>query len=427
MRVVVPLGMPAPQSRRRAGRRLTVLTLALVSAACGGEGEERAASAVTVVDSAGIEIVESSAPSWARGEEWRVGTAPTLEIGMAEGPAEYLLSNVRSARRRSDGSVAVANGGSAEIRIYGPDGRHLRTVGGRGGGPGEFQMLLWIQTLPGDSLLAYDLGARRLSLFSPAGDFVTSTTIGGEAEGRSMVIGAFADRSLVATASDFRSLRASGDGPVRLPEFIVRIAATGELLDTLSTQPGTETYMQSGTMSGGMQMVSMTTPLFGRTQVSAILGDRAVLGSNDRYELQLVEPDGRLARLIRRRVEPRPVTEPMLEAARRERIDRAPSPEARTRQEEAMRSIPHAATVPFYERLLGDDEGNLWVQEFTVPGEPPPGWAVYDPDGRLLGSVALPDGFRPTHIGGDFVVGVGTDEMDVQRVRMYALEKPAAP
>jgi hypothetical protein len=370
----------------------------------------------------------AQAPSWAPGEEWRIAPETTLEIGMAEGPAEYLLSNVRSARRRGDGSVAVANGGSAEIRIYEPDGRHRRTIGGRGRRPGEFQLLLWVQPLPRDSLLAYDAGGQPLSLFSPSGELVTSTSIEGVAEnGIPMVIGAFTDRSLMASIRTFRRPGASGDESMRLPERCVRLAATGEMLDTLSTQPGTESYMQTGTMSGGLQIVSMTTPLFGRTLAAGILGDHAVLGSNDRYELQLVHRNGKLARLIRKRVEPRPVTEQMLDAARQERIDRTPSAEARPRQEQAMRSIPHAPTVPFYERLLGDDEGNLWVQEFTIPGEPPPGWAVYDPDGRLLRSVSLPPDFRPTHIGRDFVLGIATDEMDVQRVRMYRLEKSAAP
>jgi hypothetical protein len=43
----------------------------------------------------------------------------------------------------------------------------------------------------------------------------------------------------------------------------------------------------------------------------------------------------------------------------------------------------------------------------------------------MLGSVALPDRFRPTQIGSDFVLGVWSDDLDVQHVRMYRLDKPA--
>ena len=48
---------------------------------------------------------------------------------------------------------------------------------------------------------------------------------------------------------------------------------------------------------------------------------------------------------------------------------------------------------------------------------------MFDPEGRLLGSVQMPERFRPTHIGADFVLGVARDEMDVERVRLYTLEK----
>ena len=93
------------------------------------------------------------------------------------------------------------------------------------------------------------------------------------------------------------------------------------------------------------------------------------------------------------------------------------------RRERSLREAPHGSTVPFYERILGDDEGNLWVEEFTVPGEPPAGWTVFGTEGRLLGTVDLPEEFRPLHIGSDFVLGVATDDLGVERVRMYRLEK----
>ena len=111
------------------------------------------------------------------------------------------------------------------------------------------------------------------------------------------------------------------------------------------------------------------------------------------------------------------------EAASRERTKGVASEEERARRERSLREAPHGSTVPFYERILGDDEGNLWVEEFTVPGEPPAGWTVFGTEGRLLGTVDLPEEFRPLHIGSDFVLGVATDDLGVERVRMYRLEK----
>jgi hypothetical protein len=93
--------------------------------------------------------------------------------------------------------------------------------------------------------------------------------------------------------------------------------------------------------------------------------------------------------------------------------------------ERSYREIPHPSTMPSYEAVFLDDAGNLWVHDFQPTPPTPPLWTVFDPEGRMLGSVALPDRFRPTQIGSDFVLGVWSDDLDVQHVRMYRLDKPA--
>jgi hypothetical protein len=37
----------------------------------------------------------------------------------------------------------------------------------------------------------------------------------------------------------------------------------------------------------------------------------------------------------------------------------------------------------------------------------------------------MPGGFMPTHIGDDFVLGIATDELDVEHVRLYRLTRQA--
>jgi hypothetical protein len=87
--------------------------------------------------------------------------------------------------------------------------------------------------------------------------------------------------------------------------------------------------------------------------------------------------------------------------------------------------IPVAKSLPTATRMLADDQGNLWIQGFPLPGEPPAPWSVLDLQGRLLGSVSLPERFRPTHIGAGEIVGIGTDELGVEYIRVYPLRKPA--
>jgi hypothetical protein len=48
---------------------------------------------------------------------------------------------------------------------------------------------------------------------------------------------------------------------------------------------------------------------------------------------------------------------------------------------------------------------------------------VFDPSGKLLGAVAMPPGFAPSEIGRDYVLGVWKDDVGLEHVRRYGMEK----
>ena len=51
-------------------------------------------------------------------------------------------------------------------------------------------------------------------------------------------------------------------------------------------------------------------------------------------------------------------------------------------------------------------------------------WTVFDARGRFLGDVTMPAGFTPFEIGADYVLGRWMDDLDVEYVHVYALDKP---
>src|SRR5688500_17313623 len=67
---------------------------------------------------------------------WRVSERPILSIGSSDAEGPELFGSVEGAVRLSSGIVVVADGKSLELRFFSPAGRHLRTSGRRGGGPG---------------------------------------------------------------------------------------------------------------------------------------------------------------------------------------------------------------------------------------------------------------------------------------------------
>ena len=110
---------------------------------------------VTEHDSAGVRIVEAHVPVWTDSTAWRLDEEPVLDLH-ALGPTDaYTFFRIRGMRRLGDGSIAVVNAGTGEIRLFSALGDHITSVGGQGEEPGEFGRLEGIE-LVGDSIFALD-------------------------------------------------------------------------------------------------------------------------------------------------------------------------------------------------------------------------------------------------------------------------------
>src|SRR5688572_630512 len=95
---------------------LTLVAAFVALTACGAG--ERTASLATARDSAGITIVESTAPAWTEATSWRVAAAPSFDIGGSERDTLQQFSAVRGVHRLPGGTVAVVDAGSSSIRFY---------------------------------------------------------------------------------------------------------------------------------------------------------------------------------------------------------------------------------------------------------------------------------------------------------------------
>lgn len=77
---------------------------------------------------------------------------------------------------------------------------------------------------------------------------------------------------------------------------------------------------------------------------------------------------------------------------------------------------------PAYDQLVVDHEGNLWTRHYAI-GSKRSNWSVFGPTGRWLGVIEIPVGFTIKEIGSDYVLGVSVDDIGVELVQLYALEK----
>ena len=78
---------------------------------------------------------------------------------------------------------------------------------------------------------------------------------------------------------------------------------------------------------------------------------------------------------------------------------------------------------PAYGPILMGEAGDLWVGAYAHPSQLSSRWDVIDSGGAWLGSVEMPEGFRPLQIGGDWILGLSRDELDVERVELRSLTR----
>ncbi len=410
---------------RVVGPGVLVLSGTLGQVGCGAG--ERISAGPVVRDSAGIMIVESSAPLLGESGVVRVSATPLLEIGVVEGEEAYQLNRVAGAVRLADGRIVVANGGSSELRYYDASGRHLRSVGGRGGGPGEFQHIRVLSRLAGDSLLVGDGGVARISIFDGEGGFVTS-------HGVPVPVGVLGDGTLVGRRSA-RTLAAGElkSGLLRDPEWVVGYARDGAVLDTLGLLRGTERHVHVEGSGGAISSIEISTPPFGRVQQLVSGGDRVYAGAADTYEIEVYRPGLGLERLIRLLRPHQAVTPAVIERLKEERLKEERLKEERlgaAASEERRRSVERLFAAMVFPEMLPahgdfkvDAEGILWVEEYRSPGEEQPRWNLFDQERGWLTRVETPPRLRVLEIGADYLLGVWRDEFDVEYLRVYGISR----
>jgi hypothetical protein len=409
---------------------LTLLLPSLVLAGCQASAEGDASTAVR--DSAGITIVENRMPDGPSPAGFRLSESPGLRIGQLDGAPEYQFHRIQGIVRLSDGAIVVADGGSTEIRFFAPDGEFRSSTGGRGDGPGEFQLPSYMRRLGGDTLLVFDNRHRRVTLIAPAGEFVRDFTPAGEGESAPLnVVGALEDGTLLARVPLRLGSEAGSGTSFRrdTANFVVR--RPGGAPVPLAPVPGSESRLTTQTSGGNLVSVQIMRIPFARAAFSTSGRDRFHAGSNETYEVKRYGPDGTLETIVRSDHVPlRPSTPELVQRFADEQIVQreaagVPSdPASNAALREMYGELPLVPALPTFASMLADDAGRLWIQEFALPGGAgeTDRWMLFDAEGRAEGIVEMPAGFRPHHIDEEVVVGVAQDDFDVEYVHIYRLE-----
>src|SRR5688500_8166212 len=235
--------------------------------------------------SAGVRIVESSAPAWDSAAVWRLGAEPSLDFGPGES-----LYRIGPAIRLASGRMIVAHNSANEILIYSAAGELEKRFGKEGSGPGEFREISRLfTTRDGDSILVYDLPQFRATVFDTLGTFVRSFSPAPVRAGQpSFVSGAFADgslliQSLTVTTPDTRGL-------IRPPRSLWRSSPGSSAAVHILDMPGEQSFWQDSPFGP----VDRRRPFFGHTSHYTAWRDRLYTAATDTFEIRVHSQEGRL-------------------------------------------------------------------------------------------------------------------------------------
>lgn len=360
---------------------------------------------------AGVFFLQPAPPTWRLVEEWRVG-------GEADGP--YALHDVRDLELLPSGHLAILEFKDQQIHFLDGRGKPVRTVGRKGGGPGEYQNARGFVVFPNGNLLVNDADANRFSLLNSKGDFLKAIPVsqtrsfGGlwdawvDAQGR-LVENAFVGRGEQATVARER--------------WTTDLARSDTLFPTdcppLPGPPAGSQWYSFRSARGGM---SMAIP-YARPSAPVIYAE-----DGGRWTARwpafapiIHIPTGGCSPDVTIPLAGSPVMIPTVvrDSAVKRVVDAAsqygpPGPD--------LDRIPH--TFPAFDVIRLDQLGQLWVLRWTDATRKR--FEVYGKGGAAVATLDAPRSlvaYRPTIITADRFIGIVTDEDDVPYLVSYRIVK----
>jgi hypothetical protein len=345
--------------------------------------------------------------------EWgsNVRVVEELRIGAVDGPDEYILGYIGSIGARRDGTIFVYDAQVPIIRQYSAAGDHVRDIGRKGQGPGEYRYVDGMQILGDGRLAVLDYGNQRVNVYDSAGVFLESHNYGRGYYGNNDFVvdsaGNFYIRVMAPAAP-----KSEGE---EFGSVWLKLSASGELIDSIA-RPLADLALPPSAP-------------FHDERVS-VLSNRGylVVGHNRSYALEVHESDD-LVRRITRDADPEPVKS--AEREQWEAVLEYADKRARERwgPEHGIDYPPLPRTKPFFRDLLVDADGRIWVDRYVaaekVDVEPresgderpllewrePRTFDVIQPDGTFLGTLVLPKDTEAYYSRGMSIWGVYSGEL----------------
>lgn len=282
-----------------------------------------------------------------------LAAAPSVRVGNA--PATPALEF--DARNGFLGAIAMADGGlivldGVRVTRFDASGGQQWSVGAMGRGPGEFASVVSACTIPGDTLMVFDMSERRLSVVAPEGSIVKAEEM--SAFGFMQNAACLVDGTVMFLAPTSRTAEGSVAAVVRT------VNTDFALVDSVTTLPLTTSSQVASILSSGSTIWSAD-PTRRELQVWGLNGKVQQAFSLSEPDVTLSESDAAMAQAV---------------------VPAAGSD---------VSAPPAPTQAPYFTEAQVDVAGRLWLRSFTTDREAPAEWVGVTTDGELAGRFTVPD------------------------------------
>jgi hypothetical protein len=400
-------------------------TLTLLSLASCTTGNDRAARQPKI-DTLPGGIIRTISKSPVDSGRWHLVFERTVQP--AEGTPGELIDPSDLALAE-DGTLYVVDDKPMGIKVFGPDGRYLRSIGRAGDGPGEFRYAYL--ALKADTLVVHDPRLGRSSTF------VAST-------------GAFLNVKSTA-GMYFAPIGLDGEGRVVVPQMVrapinqpmvigyVRFALNGSGVDTVvipqrPTTADPKRWIVPNPHGPGAIMDHQV-PLRPRDLVAVDRTGGFVTGWSGEYFLRTTRNGTDTGAIFGRSFKPEAVTatekQQLIDAAIQSTIAGIGEiPEATLRQAFTADAIPDQR--PAFEGLWTDPAGRRWVR-LSEPDTTLVRFDLFDARGRWVDQLTVPRNkwtpqpWQPVAWSADRVAIVRPDEREKPMIAVYRITNGSTP
>ena len=294
-----------------------------------------------------------------------------LKIGVEEGEEEYMFANLRSVQVDSEDNIYVLDSKYVKVKVYDKNGKHIRSFGKVGQGPGEFQSPTRMYMRSDDVIAILDTGSRRFSYYSTDGECLKEISV--------------ADKGSIS--------RSWPDSRGYIYGETMELLSSKRTLKIVKYNPDFNIIGDIATLKEKRTMGEIN-PIMNRIVCFVRPDDHIVWAKTLDYCIHISNPDGKIVKKINKDFDPIPVSSEEKKKIKKERGEAGFPP--------SIKLVFPKNHPPIY-YLISDEKGRIYVRTNEVDESGLFKWDVFDEEGRFI--------LNFYHTGDEFFMVVKNDQI----------------